>query len=117
MSSITRHGVGARLSEAAVFNGVVYLAGMVPEAGATDIKAQTADVLAQIDHHLAACGSDKSRLLRVQIYLADIDDITAMNEVWDAWVVPGQTPPRATVQARLGDSAWRIEVVATAAQR
>lgn len=114
--TIARHGVGARLSEAAVFNGVVYLAGMVPESGATDIRGQTADVLAQIDAHLAACGSDKTRLLRVQIYLADITDITAMNEVWDGWVAPGHTPPRATVQAALADPHWRIEIVATAAQ-
>lgn len=114
--AIFRHGVGARLSEAAIFNGIVYLAGMVPENGATDIRSQTADVLAQIDAHLAACGSDKTRLLRVQIYLADIADIAAMNEVWDAWVVPGATPPRATVQAPLAHPGWKIEMVVTAAQ-
>ncbi|RMW96962.1 RidA family protein [Allofranklinella schreckenbergeri] len=113
---ITRHGVGPRLSEAAVCNGMVYLAGMVPEGDATDIRAQTADVLAQIDAHLAACGSDKTRLLRVQIYLADIQEIDAMNEVWDAWVPAGHTPPRATVQAALARPQWRIEIVATAAQ-
>lgn len=114
--TLERHGVGARLSEAAVFNGIVYLAGMVPEGQATDIRGQTADVLAQIDTHLAACGSDKTRLLRVQIYLADMADIAAMNEVWDAWVAPGHAPPRATVQAALADPRWRIEIVATAAQ-
>lgn len=113
---IARHGVASRFSEAAVFNGVVYLAGMVPEGGAPDIAAQTADVLAQIDAQLAACGSDKTRLLRVQIYLADITDIDAMNTVWDAWVPPGHAPPRATVQAALANPAWKIEVVATAAQ-
>ena len=117
MSTIARHGVAARYSEASVFNGVVYLAGMVPEGAATDIRSQTQDVLAQIDTHLAALGSDKTRLLRVQIYLADIADIGAMNEVWDAWVTPGHAPPRATVQAALADPAWKIEVVATAAQR
>ena len=117
MSAIQRHGVGARLSEAAVFNGVVYLAGMVPEGGARDIRGQTADVLAQIDAHLAACGSDKSRILRTQIYLADMADMADMNEVWDAWVAPGHTPPRATVQAALGQPGWKIEVVVTAAQR
>ena len=117
MSTIARHGVAARYSEASVFNGVVYLAGMVPEGAATDIRSQTQDVLAQIDTHLAALGSDKTRLLRVQIYLADIADIGAMNEVWDAWVAPGHAPPRATVQAALADPAWKIEVVATAAQR
>lgn len=116
MSNITRHGVGPRLSEAAVFNGIVYLAGMVPEGDASDIRGQTADVLAQIDAHLAACGSDKSRLLRVQIFLADIADIAGMNEIWDQWVVPGQTPPRATVQAPLANPAWRVEIVVTAAQ-
>lgn len=116
MTDIQRRGVTARYSDAAVFNGVIYLAGMVPETEATDIRAQTADVLAQIDAHLGALGSDKSRLLRVQIFLTDIADIGAMNEVWDAWVVLGHTPPRATVQAALADPAWKIEVVATAAQ-
>ena len=117
MTDITRLGVAARYSEAAVFNGVIYLAGMVPEGGATDIRGQTQDVLSQIDTHLAALGSDKSRLLRVEIYLAHIADIGAMNEVWDAWVAPGHAPPRATVQAALADPLWKIEVVATAAQR
>ena len=117
MSTITRHGMAARYSEASVFNGVIHLAGMVPEGAATDILGQTQDVLAQIDAHLAAQGSDKTRLLRVQIYLSDIADIGAMNEVWDAWVAPGHAPPRATVQAALADAAWKIEVVATAAQR
>ena len=117
MSTITRHGMAARYSEASVFNGVIYLAGMGPEGAATDIRGQTQDVLAQIDTHLAALGSDKTRLLRVQIYLADIADIGAMNEVWDAWVAPGHAPPRATVQAALADAARKIAVVATAAQR
>ena len=117
MSTITRLCVGQRLSEASVFNGIVHLGGMVPESGATDIRSQTADVLAQVDAHLAACGSDKSRILRVQIYLANIADIAAMNSVWDAWVAPGNAPPRATVQAALADPAWKIEIVVTAAQR
>lgn len=115
-NTLQRLHVSARYSEAAIFNGVVYLAGMVPECEATDIASQTADVLAQIDHRLAECGSDKTRLLRVQIYLTDITDIAAMNAVWDAWVPAGHAPPRATVQAALADPSWRIEVVATAAQ-
>ena len=116
-NSLQRFHVGARLSEAAVFNGVVYLAGMVPERGDTDIRGQTADVLTQIDQRLAECGSDKTRLLRVQIFLSDIADIAAMNEVWDAWVPAGHAPPRATVQAALANPPWKIEIVATAAQR
>jgi enamine deaminase RidA (YjgF/YER057c/UK114 family) len=112
---IQRMHVGARLSEAAIFNGVVYLAGMVPECEATDIRSQTADVLQQIELRLAEAGSDKTRILRTQIYLKDITDIAAMNEVWDAWVVPGSAPPRATVQAALAHPAYLIEVVVTAA--
>ena len=114
-NGIMRFHVGARLSESAVFNGVVYLAGMVPEAGDTDIEGQTRDVLNQIEQRLREAGSDKSRLLRVQIYLSNIDDIQAMNTVWDAWVTPGNTPPRATVEARLANPNYKIEVVATAA--
>ncbi len=117
VAEVQRHHVSTRYSEAAVFNGVVYLAGMVPECAATDIRSQTADVLAQIDTRLAECGSDNTRLLRVQIYLTDIQNIAAMNEVWDAWVPAGHAPPRATVQAALADPAWQIEVVVTAAQR
>ena len=116
MSRIERLHVSARYSETAIFNGVVYLAGMVPECEQTDIASQTADVLRQIDLRLQEARSDKTRLLRVQIYLADIQDIAAMNVVWDAWVAPGHAPPRATVQAALADPAWRIEIVATAAQ-
>lgn len=114
---ILRLHVAARYSEAAVFNGVVYLAGMVPECEATDIRSQTADVLRQIEQRLAEAGSDKTRILRTQIYMKDIGDIGAMNEVWDAWVVPGTAPPRATVQAALADPAYGIEVVVTAAVR
>lgn len=115
-ADITRIGMAARYSEAAVFHGVVYLAGMVPECEASDIRSQTADVLAQIEQRLKDAGSDKSRILRTLIYLTDIREIGVMNEVWDAWVVPGTAPPRATVQAALADPAWKIEVVVTAAQ-
>jgi enamine deaminase RidA (YjgF/YER057c/UK114 family) len=113
---ITRIGMAARYSEAAVFNGVVYLAGMVPERGDSDITGQTQDVLEQVQQRLQEAGSDKSRILRAQIYLKDIQDIGAMNAVWDAWVVSGTAPPRATVQAALADPAWKIEIVVTAAQ-
>lgn len=113
---LQRLHVAARYSEAAIFNGVVYLAGMVPECEAKDIRSQTADVLAQIDQRLGEAGSSKAHLLRVQIFLTDIKDIGAMNEVWDAWVLPGSAPPRATVQAALSGPNCRIEIVATAVQ-
>lgn len=113
--SIQRFDVGPRLSEMAVHGGVVYLAGQVPEDGGADIAGQTRQVLAAVDALLARAGSDKTRLLRVQIYLADLADFDGMNAEWDAWVAPGQAPPRATVQARLARPEWRIEIVATAA--
>jgi enamine deaminase RidA (YjgF/YER057c/UK114 family) len=115
---IQRLHVGPRLSEAALHHGVVYLAGQVAEVNPDgDIESQTGEVLGHIERLLGECGSDKAHLLSVQIYLADIQDIIRMNAVWDAWVAPGHTPPRATVQAALADPRWRIEVVVTAAQR
>ncbi len=115
MSEIKRLHVGARYSEAAVYNGVVYLAGMVAECAEADIAAQTADCLRQVDAYLAEAGSDKAHILRTQVYLADIGDIGGMNSVWDAWVAPGHAPPRATVQAALAAPHYRIEIVVTAA--
>ena len=112
---VQRFDVGARLSEMAVHNGTVYLAGQIAEDASQDIGGQTRQVLACIDALLARAGTDKSRLLMVQIFLADLKDFDGMNAVWDAWVVPGHTPPRATVQAALGKPDWKIEVVATAA--
>lgn len=112
---IKRFDVGARLSEMAVHQGVAYLAGQVPNNESLDIRGQTAEVLAAIDALLERAGSDKSRILMAQIYLADLADFDGMNEVWDAWVAPGSAPPRATVEARLARPGWKIEVVVTAA--
>jgi len=116
MPAITRFHVGPRLSETAVHNGTVYLAGQVPDDNNADIRGQTSQVLGMVDRLLAEAGSDKSRILMVQIFLSDITDIAAMNEVWDAWIPAGQTPPRATVQAALAHQGYRIEIVVTAAQ-
>lgn len=117
-AGIQRLHVGKRLSEAAIAGGTVYLAGQVPEHQPdADIEGQTAEVLGHIDRLLAEAGSSKQHLLSVQIYLKDITDIGRMNAVWDAWVAPGHTPPRATVQAALADPRWRIEVVVVARQQ
>lgn len=112
---IQRFDVGPRLSEMAVHNGTVYLAGQVPDDATQDIRGQTRQVLASIDALLARAGSDKGKILMAQIFLADLADFQGMNEVWDAWVAQGNTPPRATVQAALAKREWRIEVVVTAA--
>jgi enamine deaminase RidA (YjgF/YER057c/UK114 family) len=114
-SSIQRLHIGPRLSEAAVYNGTIYLAGQVADDTSQDIRGQATQVLAMVDRLLAEAGSDKSRIVMTQIFLADIADITAMNEVWDAWIPAGHTPPRATVQALMAKPAYKIEVVVTAA--
>ena len=111
---IQRIDAGNRMSEATIHGGIAYLAGQVPETPHADIEVQTAEVLAAIDELLAQAGSDKTRILRAQVYLADIADFAGMNRAWDAWVVPGQAPARATVEARLATPAWKVEIVVTA---
>jgi enamine deaminase RidA (YjgF/YER057c/UK114 family) len=112
---IQRYDVGPRMAEMTVHNGVAYLAGQVADDATQDIRGQTAQVLAAIDALLARAGSDKSRVLRAQIFLVDLADFAAMNAVWESWVVPGHTPARATVQAALARPEWKIEIVVTAA--
>jgi enamine deaminase RidA (YjgF/YER057c/UK114 family) len=113
--SIKRLHVGRRLSEAAIYNNTIYLAGQVAEDASQDITGQTKQVLAAIDKLLAEAGSDKSKLLQVSIYIADMADFPAMNAVWDEWVVQGSTPPRATVEAALAKPDWKVEMLVVAA--
>ncbi len=105
----------ARYSEAVIVNGLIFCAGMVPDTHSNDATLQTEDVLAQIDALLARCGSDKTKLVDATIYLADMADYAAMNLAWDNWVAPGQAPARATVQAKLADPHWKIEIKVVAA--
>lgn len=112
---IQRFDVGPRLSEMAIHNGTAYLAGQVPDDASQDITGQTRQVLAAIDALLARAGSDKTRILMAQIFLADLADFDGMNAAWDAWVAEGHAPPRATVQAKLARPEWKLEIVVTAA--
>ena len=112
---IQRFEVGPRLSEMAIYNGTIYLAGQIADDTSVNIQGQTRQVLESIDALLAQAGSDKSKILHAQIFLPDLGDFAAMNEVWETWVVPGHTPTRATVQAALANPKWKIEVVVTAA--
>lgn len=113
--SIKRFHVGARLSEMAVHGNTVYLAGQVAGDSSQDMAGQTRQVLAAIDALLAEAGTDKSRILSTTIFVADMAEFPAMNTVWDAWVVAGQTPPRATVQAKLAKPEWKVEMQVIAA--
>ena len=111
--SVKRHNAGPRMSGAVVHNNTVYLAGQV--ADGSNVKAQTEAVLKKIDDLLAAAGSSKANLLSTVIYLADIRAFEEMNAVWDAWVSPGNTPARATVEARLANPKYLVEIMVTAA--
>lgn len=107
---------GARLSSAVIHDGKVYLAGYVAEAAAGGTVAeQTRDILAQIEETLIQAGSDKTKLLKVNIWLTDIATIGEMNREWDKWVVPGKTPARATVESKLADPSWAVEIMVEAA--
>jgi enamine deaminase RidA (YjgF/YER057c/UK114 family) len=115
--AVIRHHVGKRLSEIAIYNGTVYLAGQIAGDTKQDITGQTREVLGHVDRLLAEAGSDKSLLLSVQIFLSDMANFPEMNSVWDEWVVQGATPPRATVEAKLANPECLVEVVVVAAQK
>jgi len=115
MSDIDRIDCGPRMSEAVVKGNRIYCSGMIPEDTSADITGQVKQALAEIDSLLAKGGSDRTKILTATIWLADIADFAALNAVWDAWVVPGQTPARATVQARLNDPHMKVEIMVVAA--
>lgn len=114
---ITRMHLGKRLSEIAIHNGTVYLAGQIADDTTADMEGQTREVLASVDRLLAEAGSDKSCILMCQIFVTDMANFPAMNVVWDEWVAAGHTPPRATVEAALANPACLVEIVVTAAVR
>ena len=107
-------GTTKRYSEAVCAGGFVFLSGMVPENPEADAKAQTENVLAQIDHWLEECGSDKAHILEATIFLTDMNDYAAINEAWDAWTAPGRTPARACIEAKLAKPEWAVEIKVSA---
>lgn len=115
MADIIRNHTNQRMSQSVVYNGIVYLAGQVGTADAS-VTQQTKDCLAQIDTLLAEAGSDKTRILSAQIWMADMADFAEMNAVWDAWVAPGHAPARATGESRLATPAYKVEIIVVAAQ-
>ncbi len=111
---IRRYGIGKRLSEMVTYHGFLYLAGQVAKDPKGDIKAQTLEVLEQIDDLLEQGGATKKGILSATIYIKDMADFAAMNEVWEAWVPEGQTPARATVQALMANPDYKVEIQITA---
>lgn len=116
MSNIRRIDPGSRMSEAVLCDKKVYSSGVVAdEAMGKSVFEQTQDILQQIDQILAQAGSDKTHILKANIWLADITTFPEMNKAWDAWVVPGQAPARATVESKLADPGYAVEIMIEAA--
>ncbi len=114
MTPLTRIGTGPRMSEAVIHNGTVYLSGQVGTPG-DDVTAQTRTCLAEVDRILALAGTDKTRILSAQVWLADAGTVPQMNAIWDAWVPPGNAPPRATGESKLVAPEYLVEVIVVAA--
>ena len=115
--TIQRFETGPRMSQVVVHCDTIYLAGIVADTTAGEsITKQTHEVLSIIDSHLAKAGSDKSKLLTATIYLTDMKKFAEMNAVWDGWVSSGNTPARATVEAKLAAAPYNVEIMVTAAR-
>jgi enamine deaminase RidA (YjgF/YER057c/UK114 family) len=114
--ALKRIGAGNRMTEAVIHGNMVYLSGYVAEKTVgKSVKEQTQDILAQIDETLKEAGSDKTKVIKANIWLTDIKTWAQMNEAWDAWVVPGQTPARATVESKLAAPGLDVEIMVEAA--
>jgi enamine deaminase RidA (YjgF/YER057c/UK114 family) len=112
---IERLDSGEILSQATIHNGVAYICGQTATDRSADIKGQTAEVLAKIDDRLARCGTDKSKMLMVTIYLSDMSQKAGMNEVWTAWMGTLPRPARACVGTPLATADTLVEIVVSAA--
>jgi enamine deaminase RidA (YjgF/YER057c/UK114 family) len=115
MAAIKRLHVGPRLSEIVVHGDTVYLAGEIAQNTGADAEAQTREILASIDKLLAEAGSDKTKILSALIFVSDMRLCPAMNKAWDAWVPAGNTPARATVEAKLATPQHLVEIKVIAA--
>ncbi len=112
--SIQRFEPGPYLSTAAVHGGVAYLAGLTPDDLSQNIAKQTSDALANVDRALKLVGSNKSLLLRSEVWIADMSNFDAMNDVYQAWLDPMSVPPRVCTEARLWDARCQVEFMMTA---
>ena len=115
--SVERKEVGPRMSQIVIHGNTVYLAGIVARSNAgKSVSEQTKEILSTIDGYLKQAGTDKSKLLSANIWLTDISTFNEMNAVWDAWVATGNTPARATVEAKLAAPQYKVEIMVTAAR-
>lgn len=115
--TLKRLGDATSIADAVIHGDTVYLAGQVAEDPIpASVYEQTKKVLAQIDAVLAEAGSDKSKILKANVWLSDISTFAEMNKAWGEWVPKGQAPARATVEAKLALPKWKVEIMVTAAR-
>ena len=115
--NIERHETGPRMSKAVIHGDTVYLAGIVADSPkGKSVAEQSKNILSQIDGFLALAGTDKTKLLSANIWIADMANFPEMNSVWDSWVSAGNTPARATVEAKLASPDYKVEIMVVAAR-
>ncbi len=114
--TIERFDPGRRFAQAVAYGDTVYLAGHTASDADAGVYEQTREILGLIDEHLAAAGTDKSKLLSASIWLVDIGTFDEMNRAWDEWVDMANLPARATVEARLAAPAYKVEIAVIAAR-
>jgi enamine deaminase RidA (YjgF/YER057c/UK114 family) len=107
-------GPGPRMSRCVVKGDMVYVAGLTAGDATGDIKSQTRQILDKIDGYLAMAGTDRSKLLHANLWITDMANFAAMNEVWNAWVDPENPPVRACVRADLARPELLVEIMVTA---
>lgn len=113
--NIERQETKQRMSRIVKHNGTIYLCGQVCADATKDIREQTQTMLDKVDALLTQAGSTRSHMLSATIYLRDMKDFAAMNEIWDAWVPEGDAPARACVEARMARQELLVEISVTAA--
>ncbi|MCP4295837.1 MAG: RidA family protein [Proteobacteria bacterium] len=113
--NIIRKETSARASRIVIYNGTVYLSGLVGEDFNQGIKEQTISMLGRVEQMLEQANSDKDHILSVTIYLKDMKNFSEMNEVWDDWTNQGYAPARACLQAAAGHQDILVEISVIAA--
>ncbi len=124
LKSVHTDGAPAALgpySQAIVVDGFVFASGQVAIDPATGevveggVAEQTDRVLTNLSAVLEAAGASMSTVVKATVFLTDMGTFAEMNEVWDAWVSPGNTPGRACVESRLAAQRFNVEIGVIAA--
>lgn len=118
MQATIDRGIGNALySRFTVHNDTVYVTGQVAKNRVPDVAAQTRETLSIIDDILAEAGTDKTRIVKAQVWLKHVvDDFAAMNHAWSEWAPAEALPARATVGAEMAAENILVEISVIAAR-